>query len=224
MLREHPAVREVVVLAREDAHGEKRLVAYVVASESPARPAASDLRRFLRGQAARIYDAYGVRGAGRASADAQRQSGPRRAAGARPSLARTGRSLRHAAHRHRGVAGRNLGSGPRHRTGRCYTTISSSSAAILFWRLRSFPEFVTPSEWKCRCAGCSSCPPLLAWPKDIEVARQAGQKLQAPPIRPLRATETCRFRLRSSGCGSSISWRRATLPTISPPPFALRDR
>jgi amino acid adenylation domain-containing protein len=44
-LGQHPAVRQAVVLAREDAQGEKRLVAYVVADTST-----DELRRFLKGK------------------------------------------------------------------------------------------------------------------------------------------------------------------------------
>jgi len=46
VLAQHPAVRESVVIAREDSAGNKRLVAYIVAKESV--PATSDLRTYLK--------------------------------------------------------------------------------------------------------------------------------------------------------------------------------
>ena len=48
-LAQHPAIRESVVLAREDARGEKRLVAYCVCN-GLARVTSGDLREFLKDQ------------------------------------------------------------------------------------------------------------------------------------------------------------------------------
>jgi acyl carrier protein len=44
---QHPALREIVVVAREDTAGDQRLVAYVVAT-SNAKPTATELRRFAQ--------------------------------------------------------------------------------------------------------------------------------------------------------------------------------
>jgi amino acid adenylation domain-containing protein/non-ribosomal peptide synthase protein (TIGR01720 family) len=46
-IEQHPAVREAVVVAREDVPGDRRLVAYLVLRDG-ARPAAADLRAFAK--------------------------------------------------------------------------------------------------------------------------------------------------------------------------------
>lgn len=48
VLCQHPAVRETVVIAREDVPGDKRLVAYIVPDEQLINPKSSDLRSFLQ--------------------------------------------------------------------------------------------------------------------------------------------------------------------------------
>jgi amino acid adenylation domain-containing protein len=46
-LRRHPAIQDVVVVAREDAPGDKRLVAYLVPQSAETPPTATELRRQL---------------------------------------------------------------------------------------------------------------------------------------------------------------------------------
>jgi acyl carrier protein len=49
-LLQHPALREAVVVARNEGAGDKRLVAYIVAAREQASPTVSELRRHLREQ------------------------------------------------------------------------------------------------------------------------------------------------------------------------------
>ncbi len=72
ILNVQPGVRESVVVARPDTSGDARLVAYVVSSKrhAPGSPAGPGP------QAPRLHGPVGLRGAARAAADAQRQSGP----------------------------------------------------------------------------------------------------------------------------------------------------
>ena len=60
-MAEHPAVREAVVLLREDAPGDKRLVAYVVPLGAGRGPTREALRRFLRQRLPELHGAGGVR-------------------------------------------------------------------------------------------------------------------------------------------------------------------
>jgi amino acid adenylation domain-containing protein len=48
VLSEHPAIKEVVVIAREDMFGNKRLVAYLVANRDAMHPSIEDLRIYLK--------------------------------------------------------------------------------------------------------------------------------------------------------------------------------
>ena len=81
-LGRHPAVREAVVVAREDEPGETRLVAYVVSAPGESATAGRAARRRLAGALPEYMVPAAFVRAGRAAADAQRQGGPPGAAGA----------------------------------------------------------------------------------------------------------------------------------------------
>ena len=74
-----------VVLVREETHGNKRLVAYVVAQRQESD---AELREYLKGAVAGVHGAGGVRDAGDVAADGERQGGSTRRC--RQSDARSG--------------------------------------------------------------------------------------------------------------------------------------
>ncbi len=208
-LAAHPALAEVVVVAREDRPGEPRLVAYVTAAEGSA-PDLADLRQAVRRTPAGVHGARGLRRPRRAAAHSERQGGPAGPARSR-ARCRCG-PVRRAAHAGRGAAGRDLERGAGRRAGRSGRTTSSSWAGTRSSPPGSWPGCGRSSGSSCRCAACSRRRPWLPWRHGSGTPRSRKGPLRrrfaAPPVRRIYPSPSLR-----SGSGSSTGSSREGRPT-----------
>ena len=108
-----PGVTELVVLAREDEPGDRRLVAYCT---GPSALQTEALRALGAGGSSRVHGSRGVRAARVDAADDERQGGPQGAAGARRGVVRLAR-LRSARGGSRRGSGADLVGGAQARAG-----------------------------------------------------------------------------------------------------------
>ena len=216
-LRAHAAVREARVIVREDAPGDKRLVAYVVGRRGGgrrcARSCGESLPEYMVPAAFVALD--------RAAADAERQAGPPGAARAGPGRPAAD-ALRGAAHAGGGGAGGDLGGGAgrgaRGRDGR----LLRAGRALAAGHAGGVAHPRSASAWSCRCARSSSGPRWPRWRSAVEALRRDGDAAPSRRWSPSAATARCRSRSRRSGCGSWTGWSRgAPLYNI---PAALRLR
>ena len=195
-------------MVREDEPGDKRLVAYVVRGCGRDGGRVAELREHLRGQAAGVHGAVGVRGAGGAAADAEREGGPARAAGAA-----SGAALGEAEEAPRtpveemlaGILARGAGAW------------SGSGSHDNFFELGGHSLLATQVVSRVReasrggaaAAGLFETPTVRGSRSGGGSSAARGGVVGSPGSSAWVARGSWRCRSRSSGCGSWSSWREA---------------
>ena len=191
-LREHPAVREAVVLVREDEPGEKRLVAYVV-GDRRSRPEA------LRAHLGERLPEHMVPAAFvrlemlplTPNGKLDREALPAPDGGACGGGYVAPRTPAEQALA--GIWGEVLGAG----AGGRGTTTSSSWAATRCWPRGWSRASARCWPWSCRCGRCSSATVRRTWRSVLEALRRAGLPV-LPPIEPVRARRAPAALLRAA--------------------------
>ena len=204
----HAGVREAVVVAREDAPGGGRLVAYVVPEEG-AEPSAAELRARLRSRLPEhmVPSAFVV--LERLPLERQRQDRPARAARAGAGDGRDAWRPAPPPRRWWRGSGRRCWGGARWG----WRRTSSTSAATRCWPRRWSRACGRRSGSRCRCGRSSRRPP---WPRSPGASKRSGRGGRPPPRRRSgapRGRGRCRCRSRSSGSGWWTAWSRGAPPT-----------
>src|ERR1035437_4435526 len=220
-LANHPRVKSCAVLAREDEPGNKQLVGYVIPREDES-PTAEDLRHFLMQKLpldmapAHFVFLNLIPLTPNGKIDRKALPAPDRT---RPELDKAFVAPRTPTEELLAEIWAQLLDLERVGVHDNFFDLGGHSllATQAVSRIREL------SRWKFRCAVCSRCRPWLVWLKALRPPVRPGKTYWRHPSYRFHGTETWLSHLPSSDSGSSISWNRASPPTICRPVSASRD-